>query len=74
MVYLRTLAGIDDRATASDTLTPSSITRRIAAAGPDPEPGPSTVSLEQLAEAQRIAPVACVQNIYNIANRADAAR
>src|SRR5260370_11327247 len=33
----------------------------------------STVSLDQLAEAQQIAPVVCVQNFYNIANRADAA-
>jgi pyridoxine 4-dehydrogenase len=31
----------------------------------------STVSPDQLTEAQRIAPVACVQNFYNIANRAD---
>jgi pyridoxine 4-dehydrogenase len=35
--------------------------------------GLSTVSLDQLAEAQQIAPVVCVQNFYNIANRADAA-
>jgi pyridoxine 4-dehydrogenase len=35
--------------------------------------GLSTVSLDQLAEAQRIAPVVCVQNFYNIANRADEA-
>jgi aryl-alcohol dehydrogenase-like predicted oxidoreductase len=33
--------------------------------------GLSTVSLDQLAEAQQIAPVVCVQNFYNIANRAD---
>ena len=31
----------------------------------------STVSAEQLAEAQAIAPVVCVQNFYNIANRSD---
>jgi pyridoxine 4-dehydrogenase len=35
--------------------------------------GLSTVSLDQLAEAQQIAPVVCVQNFYNIANRADEA-
>src|SRR6266542_2675822 len=35
--------------------------------------GLSTVSLDQLAEAQQIAPVVCVQNFYNIASRADAA-
>jgi pyridoxine 4-dehydrogenase len=33
--------------------------------------GLSTVSLEQIAEAQSIAPVVCVQNFYNIANRGD---
>ena len=33
--------------------------------------GVSTVSAEQLAEAQSIAPVACVQNFYNIAHRDD---
>jgi pyridoxine 4-dehydrogenase len=35
--------------------------------------GLSTVSLDQLAEAQQVAPVVCVQNFYNIANRADEA-
>jgi pyridoxine 4-dehydrogenase len=33
--------------------------------------GLSTVSAEQIAEAQAIAPVACVQNFYNLANRVD---
>jgi pyridoxine 4-dehydrogenase len=33
--------------------------------------GLSTVSAEQLAEAQSIAPVVCVQNLYNIARRED---
>ncbi len=33
--------------------------------------GVSTVSREQIAEAQSIAPVVCVQNFYNIANRGD---
>jgi len=33
--------------------------------------GVSTVSAEQIAEAQTIAQVVCVQNFYNIANRAD---
>ena len=33
--------------------------------------GLSTVSAEQLAEAQSIAPVVCVQNFYNIAHRED---
>ena len=33
--------------------------------------GLSTVTAEQLAEAQTIAPVVCVQNLYNIARRGD---
>jgi pyridoxine 4-dehydrogenase len=33
--------------------------------------GVSTVNAEQLAEAQSIAPVVCVQNFYNVANRGD---
>jgi pyridoxine 4-dehydrogenase len=33
--------------------------------------GVSTVSAEQVAEAQSIAPVVCVQNFYNLANRED---
>ncbi|MBN9414115.1 MAG: aldo/keto reductase family oxidoreductase [Candidatus Eremiobacteraeota bacterium] len=33
--------------------------------------GVSTVTAEQVAEAQAIAPVVCVQNLYNIANRSD---
>ncbi|HEY2475641.1 MAG TPA: aldo/keto reductase family oxidoreductase [Candidatus Cybelea sp.] len=33
--------------------------------------GLSTVSAEQIAEAQSIAPVVCVQNFYNIVNRGD---
>jgi len=33
--------------------------------------GLSTVNAEQIAEAQEIAPIVCVQNFYNIANRDD---
>ena len=33
--------------------------------------GLSTVTAEQLAEAQSIAPIACVQNLYNLARRGD---
>ncbi|HEV3056329.1 MAG TPA: aldo/keto reductase, partial [Solirubrobacteraceae bacterium] len=33
--------------------------------------GLSTVTAEQLAEAQSIAPVVCVQNFYNVAHRTD---
>ena len=33
--------------------------------------GVSTVSAEQIAEAQSIAPIVCVQNFYNLAHRDD---
>jgi aryl-alcohol dehydrogenase-like predicted oxidoreductase len=33
--------------------------------------GVSTVSAEQIAEAQSIAPIVCVQNFYNVAHRVD---
>lgn len=33
--------------------------------------GVSTVNAEQIAEAQSIAPIVCVQNFYNVANRRD---
>jgi pyridoxine 4-dehydrogenase len=33
--------------------------------------GVSTVNAEQVAEAQAIAPIVCVQNMYNVANRQD---
>jgi aryl-alcohol dehydrogenase-like predicted oxidoreductase len=33
--------------------------------------GISTATAEQIAEAQTIAPIVCVQNLYNIANRGD---
>src|SRR5256884_3246235 len=74
VVYLRTLAGIDDHATGTDTLTPQfEALAELQQQGRIRHLGLSTVSAGQLAEAQQIAPVACVQNFYNIANRADAA-
>jgi aryl-alcohol dehydrogenase-like predicted oxidoreductase len=74
VVYLRTLAGIDDRATVADTLTPQfEALADLQQQGLIRHLGLSTVSPGQLAEAQQIAPVACVQDFYNIASRADAA-
>src|SRR5258708_3305894 len=74
VVNLRTLAGIDDRATGTDTLTPQfEALAELQQQGLIRHLGLSTVSPGQLAGAQQIAPVACVQNFYNIANRADAA-
>jgi aryl-alcohol dehydrogenase-like predicted oxidoreductase len=74
LVYLRTLAGIDDRATVADALTPQfEALAELQQQGLIRHLGVSTVSLGQLAEAQQIAPVVSVENFYNIANRADPA-
>ena len=74
VVYLRTLTGIDDRATVSDPLTSQfEALAELQQQGLIRNLGLSTVNLDQLAEAQRIAPVVSVENFYNIANRADAA-
>jgi pyridoxine 4-dehydrogenase len=74
VVNLRTLVGIYERATVSDTLVPQfEALAKLQQQGLIRHLGLSTVSLDQLAEAQQIAPVVCVQNFYNIANRADEA-
>jgi pyridoxine 4-dehydrogenase len=74
VVNLRTLVGIDERATVSDTLVRQfEALAELQQQGLIRHLGLSTVSLDQLAEAQQIAPVVCVQNFYNIANRADEA-
>ena len=72
VVNLRTLTGIVDRATVPNPLTPQfEALAELQQQGLIRHLGLSTVSLDQLAEAQQIAPVVCVQNFYNIANRAD---
>ena len=74
VVNLRTLSGLVDPATVQDSLTPQfEALAELRQQGLIRHLGVSTVSLDQLAEAQRIAPVVYVQNFYNIANRADAA-
>ncbi len=74
VVNLRTLVGIDDRATVLDTLTSQfEALAELRQQGMIRHLGLSTVTLDQLAEAQQLAPVVCVQNFYNIANRADEA-
>jgi len=50
---------------------PFSVLAQLAQEGLIKHLGISTVSAEQVAEAQAIAPVVCVQNYYNIAHRAD---
>jgi pyridoxine 4-dehydrogenase len=60
-----------------DSPTPGSIAEPFAALaqlqqeGLIKHLGVSTVSAEQIAEAQSIAPIVCVQNFYNIAHRVD---
>jgi aryl-alcohol dehydrogenase-like predicted oxidoreductase len=72
VVNLRTLTGIVDRATVPNPLTPQfEALAELQQQGLIRHLGLSTVSLDQLAEAQQIAPVVCVQNFYNIANRVD---
>ena len=72
VVNLRTLAGLIDRPPV-----PGELARQFEALaelrqqGLIRHLGLSTVTLDQLAEAQQVGPVACVQNFYNIANRAD---
>src|SRR5438045_1422125 len=50
---------------------PFSVIAEMQLAGLIKHLGVSTVNAEQVAEAQSIAPVVCVQNFYNIANRQD---
>src|SRR5437773_4121240 len=50
---------------------PFSVLAEMQQAGLIKHLGVSTVNAEQVAEAQSIAPVVCVQNFYNIANRRD---
>jgi pyridoxine 4-dehydrogenase len=72
VVNLRTAAGIDDRLVVPGTPRFDALAE-LQQQGLIRHLGLSTVSLDQLAEAQRIAPVVCVQNFFNIANRADEA-
>ena len=65
------------RAAGLDRPTPGSLAEQFTALAELREQGLirhlglSTVSAEQVAEAQSIAPVVCVQNFYNVANRDD---
>ena len=60
-----------DRPTAGSIAEPFTALAELQAEGLIRHLGLSTVSAEQVAEAQAIAPVVCVQNSYNIANRED---
>ena len=74
---LEALDVVNLRVGGFDSAEPGSIAEQFAALAELREQGLirhlglSTVNAEQLAEAQEIAPVVCVQNMYNIANRGD---
>jgi pyridoxine 4-dehydrogenase len=74
VVNLRIVGGSDDRVPVPGSLVAQfEALAELRQQGLIRHLGLSTVTLDQLAEAQRIAPVVCVQNLYNIANRADEA-
>ena len=60
-----------DRPTPGSLEEPFTVLAELQQEGLIRHLGVSTVSAEQLAEAQTIAPVVCVQNFYNIAHRQD---
>ncbi|MEU5786812.1 aldo/keto reductase family oxidoreductase [Micromonospora purpureochromogenes] len=60
-----------DRPTPGSIAEPFTVLAQLQQQGLIKHLGLSTVNAEQIAEAQSIAPVVCVQNFYNIANRDD---
>lgn len=60
-----------DRPTPGSISEPFTVLAQLQQEGLIKHLGLSTVNAEQIAEAQSIAPIVCVQNFYNIANRAD---
>jgi len=74
---LEALDAVNLRMGGFDSPTPGSIAEPFAALaemqqeGLIKHVGISTVSAEQIAEAQSIAPIVCVQNFYNLAHRDD---
>ncbi|MEW2331002.1 aldo/keto reductase family oxidoreductase [Micromonospora chersina] len=60
-----------DRPTPGSIEEPFTVLTELQQQGLIKHLGLSTVNAEQVAEAQSIAPVVCVQNLYNIANRND---
>jgi pyridoxine 4-dehydrogenase len=63
--------GGTDAPTPGSITEPFSVLAEMQQKGLIKHLGVSTVSAEQIAEAQSIAPVVCVQNFYNIAHRED---
>ncbi len=60
-----------DSPTPGSIAEPFSVLAQLQQEGLIRHLGLSTVDAKQIAEAQSIAPVVCVQNFYNVANRAD---
>jgi len=60
-----------DSATPGSIAEPFSVLAQLQQEGLIKHLGLSTVTAEQIAEAQSIAPVVCVQNFYNVAHRVD---
>jgi aryl-alcohol dehydrogenase-like predicted oxidoreductase len=60
-----------DSPTPGSIAEPFSVLAELQQAGLIKHLGVSTVTAEQIAEVQSIAPIVCVQNFYNIANRED---
>jgi aryl-alcohol dehydrogenase-like predicted oxidoreductase len=60
-----------DQPTSSSISEPFTVLASLQQEGLIKHLGVSTVSAEQIAEAQAIAPVVCVQNFYNVAHRHD---
>jgi pyridoxine 4-dehydrogenase len=63
--------GAFDAPTPGSIAEPFSVLAELREQGLIKELGLSTVTAEQVAEAQAIAPVVCVQNYYNLAHRVD---
>ena len=60
-----------DKPTPGSIAEPFTVLAELQKEGLIKHLGISTVSADQIAEAQSIAPIVCVQNFYNIANRQD---
>jgi pyridoxine 4-dehydrogenase len=60
-----------DSPTAGSLAEPFTVLAQLQQEGLIKHLGLSTVDAEQVAEAQAIAPIVCVQNFYNVAHRAD---
>ncbi len=72
VVNLRVGGGEDNHSAVPASIAePFTVLAQLQQEGLIKHLGISTVSAEQVAEAQSIAPIVCVQNYYNVAHRAD---